>query len=236
MKDNRSVNRILSILDLISKHDEGLTLGQVYRMLDLPKATVYDFLQTLYKADAIYYKDPRIKNYVIGSRMFAIGSVYTKNSNFIEAAQYDLKDFANRHGRTVFITKRINDKIVYVFKYQPSNSKIVTPEEIGSVSRDFENTPLGQVYAVFDKKVQNLNLPNFEQIRQDRHVFSSLSDTSHICTLAVPVWNFESRVCGAIVTCDLANGGAGREEIAAEFQHIADRISRKLGYLGDFHE
>ncbi|PKK86680.1 MAG: hypothetical protein CVV63_04230, partial [Tenericutes bacterium HGW-Tenericutes-8] len=66
MKENRSVSRIMSILDLIAKHEEGLTLGQIYRILDIPKATVYDFLQTLYKADAIYYKDPRLKNYVIG--------------------------------------------------------------------------------------------------------------------------------------------------------------------------
>ncbi|HOW38512.1 MAG TPA: helix-turn-helix domain-containing protein [Bacillota bacterium] len=236
MKDNRSVNRILTILDLISKHEEGLTLGQIYRMLDLPKATVYDFLQTLYKADAIYYKDPRIKNYVIGSRMFAIGSVYTKNSNFIEAAQYDLKDFANRNGRTVFITKRINDKIVYVFKYQPGNSKIVTPEEIGSVSRDFEHGPIGQCYATFDKKVQNPQLPAFDKIRSDRYTISSLDDTSHICTIAAPVWNFENRVCGVIVASDLANGGTGREEIAQEFLRIAERISRKLGYLGDFRD
>ena len=75
MKDNRTVSRILQILELIAKHDEGLTLGQIYRMLDIPKATVYDFLQTLYRADAIYYKDLRLKNYVIGSKMFAIGSV-----------------------------------------------------------------------------------------------------------------------------------------------------------------
>jgi len=236
MKDNRSVNRILAILDLISKHEEGLTLGQIYRMLDLPKATVYDFLQTLYKADAIYYKDPRIKNYVIGSRMFAIGSVYTKNSNLIDAAQFDLREFANRHGRTVFVTKRINDKIVYVFKFQPPNSKIMTPEEIGSISRDFETNPIGQCYAVFDKKIQNPALPDFAKIRADHHVFSRLNDTSHICTLAVPVWNFENRVCGVIVTSDLADGGCGREEIASEFIHIAERISRKLGYLGDFND
>ncbi|MCK7488629.1 MAG: hypothetical protein MZU97_26380 [Bacillus subtilis] len=75
----------------------------------------------MYQADAIYYKDPRLKNYVIGSKMFAIGSVYTKNSNLIEAAQHELRDFAHRYGRTVFITKRINDKIVYVFKFQPGN-------------------------------------------------------------------------------------------------------------------
>lgn len=236
MKENRSVSRILSILDLIAKHDEGLTLGQIYRILDIPKATVYDFLQTLYKADAIYYKDPRLKNYVIGSKMFAIGSVYTKNSNLIEASQYELKEFAEKHGRTVFITKRINDKIVYVFKFQPSNSKIVTPQEIGSVSRDFDNGPIGQCYAVFDKVVQNTNLPEYQQIKKNRFVFSSLEDSSHICTLAAPVWNFENRVCGVLVAADLSTDGQKRAVLGSEFASIAERISRKLGYLGSFNE
>ncbi len=236
MKDNRSVTRILAILELIAKHDEGLTLGQIYRMLGIPKATVYDFLQTLYKADAIYYKDPRLKNYVIGSKMFAIGSVYTKNSNLIEAAQYDLNDFAKRHGRTVFVTKRINDKVVYVYKHQPNNSKIITPQEIGSISRDFEKTPLGQAYAVFDKKVLNPNLPHFDQIKRKRYTESNLEDSSHISTLAAPVWNFENRVCGVLVTSELATDHASRKEVVEDFVHIAEKISRKLGYIGDFNE
>src|SRR5690554_8162562 len=129
MKENRSVKRILSILELIAAHPEGLTLGQIYRELDMPKATAYDFLQTLYRADAIYYKDPRLKNYVIGSKMFAIGSVYTKNSNLIEASQFELKDFAESHGRSVIVTNRINEKMVYVYKYQPSSSKVLAPHE-----------------------------------------------------------------------------------------------------------
>ncbi len=236
MKDNRSVNRVLNILELIAKHDEGLTLGQIYRILDIPKATVYDFLQTLYKADAIYYKDPRLKNYVIGSKMFAIGSVYTKNSNLIEAAQYELKDFALRRGRTVFITKRINDKFVYVFKYQPASSQINLAEEIGSVSRDFEISPIGRCYSVFDKKVANPALPKFAEYRKARYIFCENEDGGHICTLAVPVWNFENRVCGVLVASSFAYEGNDRENTAKEFVHISERISRKLGYLGDFNE
>jgi DNA-binding IclR family transcriptional regulator len=236
MKENRSVNRILSILELIAKHDEGLTLGQIYRMLDIPKATVYDFLQTLYKADAIYYKDPRLKNYVIGSKMFAIGSVYTKNSNLIEAAQYDMKDFADRHGRTVFITKRINDKIVYVFKYQSDQSKIITREEIGTVLRDFEHNPIGQCFSVFDKKVENQRLAEYAQIKSDRHAFSKPENGNHICTLATPVWNFENRVCGVLVASGLQEEHIDRAKLANELITIAENISRKLGYLGDFSD
>jgi len=236
MKENRTVNRIMAILELIAKHDEGLTLGEIYRALDIPKATAYDFLQTLYQADAIYYKDPRLKNYVIGSKMFAIGSVYTKNSNLIEAAQHELREFAHRYGRTVFITKRINDKIVYVFKFQPGNSKILTPQEIGSVSNDFQTDPIGKCYSAFDKKVFNPSLPHLEQIRNDRFVLSNPEDYGHICTIAVPVYNFENRVCGVLVASDLADPSCDRQTMARDFVHISELISRRLGYLGRFHE
>jgi IclR family transcriptional regulator, KDG regulon repressor len=239
MKENRSVNRILAILELIARHDEGLTLGEIYRTLQIPKATVYDFLQTLYKLDAIYYKDPRLKNYVIGSKMFAIGSVYTKNSNFIEAAQHELKEFAQKHGRTVFISKRINEKIVYVFKHQPTDSKINTPQEIGTVSRDFAHDTVGKCYAYFDRYILNDKLPNFDIVRKNRYLYSdedSSNGYSHICTLTAPVWNFEKRVVGVIAAMDLQLEETNRKVLAKEFVQIAENISRRLGYMSDFSD
>ncbi|MCF7933053.1 MAG: helix-turn-helix domain-containing protein [Acholeplasmataceae bacterium] len=236
MKENRSVNRIMAILELISKHNEGLTLGQIYRELDIPKATVYDFLQTLYKADAIYYKDPRLKNYVIGSKMFAIGSVYNKNSNLIEAAQYDLKQFAETYGRTVFVSKRINDKIIYVYKYQPGNSRVVTQEEIGTIIHDFKHTTVGQCYAIFDKKVQDPTIPDFDVIKDRRYHTSEDSNGSHISTLTAPVYNFENRVCGVLAASDLAQFTHEQSSMVKDFVRIAENISRKLGYLGDFRD
>ena len=56
-------------------------LSEIYKELDMPKATVYDILQALYAEDAVYYKNEIAKTYVIGSKIFAIGQAYTKNSN-----------------------------------------------------------------------------------------------------------------------------------------------------------
>jgi IclR family transcriptional regulator, KDG regulon repressor len=234
MKDNRTVNRVLAILELIAKHEEGLTLGEIYPKLDIPKATCYDFLQTLYKADAVYYKDPRLKNYVIGSKMFAIGSVYTKNSSFIESAEHELKDFAMKTGFTVFGTKRINDKIVYVHKYQPKNSKVMTPQEIGTATHDFTNSVVGQCYLSFDQKVLDRNLPDFDENRRKRYLFANDRNSPHIVTLAAPVYNFENRVVGVIAACDLASIETDREALAEEFVSISENISRKLGFIADF--
>lgn len=230
MKENRSVKRILSILELIAAHPEGLTLGQVYRELDMPKATAYDFLQTLYKADAIYYKDPRLKNYVIGSKMFAVGSVYTKNSSLIEASMYDLRSFANEHGKTVFISKETNDHYVHIFKYQPSNSLIFINEEIGYTSNDYEISPIGRAFRIFTSKRSELNAE--EQVEYDQKYVLSNSQQGHISQICVPVKNFENRIVGMISVADLWKDTPEKPEVIETLLTIARSISKKLGYLG----
>ncbi|MFA7376686.1 MAG: helix-turn-helix domain-containing protein [Acholeplasmataceae bacterium] len=238
MKDNRSVNRILSILELISKHPDGLTLGEIYRTLDMPKATAYDFLQTLYKADAIYYKDPFRKTYVIGSKMYAIGSVYTKNSNFITTSAPLLKEFSDEHGCNSFVTKRIgNDKIVFVHTYQSPNSQIVSPMDVGTVYNSFLDTHIGRCYAAFDKKIQpsiKLNEEEVTEILNQGYVMELSGDLNHMVNIAIPIYNFENRCCGVVSYAALHTSAEDTNKLAKHFLEVGDLISRRLGYLGEY--
>ena len=138
MAINKSAEKTLKILELIAKYPEGITLSEIYKTLDMPKASVYDILQALYKEDAIYYKDPRQKNYVIGSKVFAIGQAYTKNSNFINFASPFLRKFADKYGLTVFACKRLADKLVFIYKYESPNTKIQT-SDVGLQEPLYEN-------------------------------------------------------------------------------------------------
>lgn len=233
MKENRSVSRVLQILELIAKHDEGLTLGQIYRTLDIPKATAYDVLQTLYKYDAIYYKDPNLRNYVIGSKMFAIGSVYTKNSSFIESNEYELKDFANKYNRTVFGTKRIEEKVVYVYKYQANQSHINTTQQEGSVIYDLESDPAGLAYLIFEDDNKTLK-QQYNVI--NNHLEVSQTGPIDINFIACPVYNFENRICGVIVAADiLIDDKEKHQEMVKDFLNIAKNSSRRLGFMGEYH-
>lgn len=219
MKDNQSVLRVLSILQLIASHDEGLTLGEIYRTLGLPKTTVYHMLQTLYKADAIYYKDIHQKNYVIGSTMFAIGSVYAKNSNLIEAGKQALKEFSENTSRVVFITKPNEDKIVYIYKYQSFQTLLRTPEEIGTIL-DISNDDLLSI------SYDRFKLP---QTSPD-YLWNENYIDNHTCIITAPIYNFENRLVGVISTHDIYKENVVRNEIAKSFSDIAKNISKKLGY------
>lgn len=230
MKENGSVIRIFSILELISKHPEGLTLGQIYRELEMPKATVYDILQTLYGLDAIYYKDPNLKNYVIGSKMYAIGSVYTKNSNLIEVSEKHLKQFSENTGYTTQVAKRIGKKIIYVYKYEPRNVKIITETNVGTIYYDTSSDISGKCYQAFNDGIIDESQKEFIGKGFLTEVNGS---TLHIRNFAAPIRNFENKVVGVVIASDLEVSGETHENVVKELLNNAKKISRDLGYLGD---
>src|SRR5690554_3014036 len=230
MKENGAVKRIISILELISKNPEGMTLGEIHRALKIPKSTAYDILQTLYNYDAVYYKNPHLKNYVIGSRMYAIGSVYTKNSSLLEVSRQFLKEFSEKTGYTTQLAKRVTDKIIYVGKYEPETVKIITEHDVGSIFYGLEEEIAGLCYKTYDKQLGGNIKPNGQYITQ------LSGSTNHIQNIAVPIKNFENRVVAALIASDLASSDSNVEEIAKELMIVREKISRALGYFGTFGE
>lgn len=251
MASNKSVERALQILELISKYPEGITLADIYKQLKMPKSTVYDILQALYKEDAIYYKNPDLKTYVIGSKIFAIGQAYTKNSNFINFAKDKLKDFANKYDITVFACKRIADKVVYIYKYESPKTKIIT-NDIGVQMPLYSSAPgkaflsflneekrkhlLGQVKTnVYNNAEAPEYLKLLNDIKHFQEVGYVLDDgetENYIRHYAIPVYNFEDKVTGVISASGIINGESHEEILNRinEFQKIAEYISEKQGY------
>lgn len=221
MKQNRSVVRLLSILELLAQHPEGLTLGEIYRTLEMPKATAYDFLQTLYQVDAVYYKDRNLKTYVIGAKMYSIGSSYTRDSNLIAAGTELLQNFAKRYTQTVFITKQNGAKIVYVYKHKDDGAIISVPLSAGSVTTTKENDVVRETYTYFAAKT-----PHF------RHFSGQINNLDYIEAISVPIFNFENKCVGTIVSCDYADKMVAHKDLVNDFINISKIISSKLGYLG----
>jgi len=251
MAANKSVEKSIKILELISKYPEGITLAEIYKTLKLPKATVFDILQALYKEDAVYYKDPKLKTYVIGSKIFSIGQAYTKNSNFINFASQGLKDFADKYEMTTFAAKRLDDKVIYIFKYESPKTRIIT-NDVG-VQMPLHKNPLGIAFLCFlreekreallkeikTKAFNNQETEEYKKLLRDikrfrdlGYVFDNGETEGYIRHLAAPVYNFENKVTGVIGASGLMNGfddGKMKAQID-EFLKIADYISERQGF------
>jgi DNA-binding IclR family transcriptional regulator len=252
MAANKTVIKTLRILELISKSPEGITLAEIYRELNLPKASVYDILQSLYNEDAVYYKNETTKTYVIGSKLFSIGQAYTKNSNFIAFASPMLKDFANEFGVTTFCCKRLGTKVTYVYKYE-SNKARLTTDDIGTqlplhksvsglallafMSKEKQAEILEEI---LQKEFGNLRSEAYQKMvaeldkyKSDGHVFKNGTMDPFTCELAIPVYNFENKAVGAIASTRLVfqkGSDAEIREYIEKFKQIAENISFKQGH------
>ena len=251
MSANKSVIKTLKILDLISKSPDGMTLSEIYKELDLPKATVYDILQALYQEDAVYYKNEIQKTYVIGSKVFAIGQSYSKNSNFIAFASPLLKDFADKYGVTTFAYKRIGTKVTSVFKSESPKSRLSTPD-VGQQISLYDNivglcflTFLPQdkandlISRILKKDIKNKNGAFFknimDQINKNKNIGYILDNgvtEAFVCNLAVPVYNFEKKMTGVIYATRLMfdENSEDLDNYLKDFLQIASIISSKQGY------
>jgi DNA-binding IclR family transcriptional regulator len=214
MKLNRTVQRSFEILEYISVRPNGVTLTQISKELDIPSSSVLDIVKTLYSMDCIYYKDENLKTYAIGSKMYAIGNRYTKNSILLEVSKPYVNDLSKKFKRPVVITKRVGKKLVYVYKTNDDNSIINLPE-IGS-SEDLHTTGLGKVLLAFSRKKDTLlkgkmgkNTPytinnmielnnDLENVIKNNYATSNREYHEHLKDLAVPIFNFENRVVGSI--------------------------------------
>ena len=253
MAANKAVIKTLKILELISKSDEGLTLSEIYKEADIPKATAYDILQALYSEDAVYYKNEILKTYVIGSKLFTIGQSYMKNSNFISYASPLLKDFATKYKVTTFACKRLGTKVTYVYKYESNKVRLVT-SDIGTQLPLYQSVA-GLAFLAFlpeDKSLELLEgilvkdfngrktkeyqtiVARVKEYRTQKYIYDNGSIDRYICELAAPVYNFENKVTGVISAtrlifeCEIE--ADVEKDYISEFLKIAETISHKQGY------
>lgn len=241
MAANNSVLKSFQILEIISQYPEGINLSGIVRETKLPKSTVHDICNALYQTDAIYFKDPVAKTYVVGSKMYSIGQVYTQNSNFIIACEPFLKDFAEKYGVSVSAAKRLHNTSVNVFKYESKNSKVIT-QELGAQVKLNEDV-CGKVFLAYldknslSKKLEQLGLQDdfkiieeLQQILKNGYGFDDNVSSKYIYSIAVPIFNFENKCIGVITSTSLKTTKNDVDEQIKNLMLIANKVSKILGY------
>lgn len=247
MKINNTVKRTFDILELISKYPEGLTLGEITQALDSPKTSIYDILVTLKKLDAIEIGDERFKNYVIGVKSFIIGNSYIRNADLIKISRSILEKLGNKLGRTVFVGKENQNKIIYIYKYEPSNA-IVTTANIGTLNEVY-STSLGKAILAF-KNIDDLDLDNINFVAITKQTITNKIDflkelaivkrqgyalddrefDDLLSCVGAPIFDHSGEVIAAISASGFYSKDLDIEYISRAVTKAAREISSKFGY------
>ena len=250
MKINNTVKRTLEILDLLSKNPNGLTLGEITLDLDYPKTSMYDILTTLTAYNVVEISDPRLKSYAIGVRAFTVGNTYIHNTDIVKVSREILEQLGDKLGRTIFIGKENQNKIVYLYKYEPSNA-IITTSNIGTLNEIYF-TSLGKAIYAYKDALNGLlddidyvpktartitNKEDFKKelivVRAQGYAVDNREGDEHLSCIGAPVFNHEGNVSFAISASGFYTDAMDIDYISQKVKQAANEISIRLGYHGN---
>lgn len=120
MAKSRAAIRTVKILEMIANEKRGVTLSDLATGLDIPITSVSDIIKALLDLEMVDIIDERSKVYGIGARAYYIGNAYLANTDLIEKAKPIIEELGQMLNKTIFLGKEVNEKITYIYKYEPS--------------------------------------------------------------------------------------------------------------------
>ena len=222
MKLNRTTQRTVEILKLVSKNPEGITLDDICKTLNLPKTSAYDIVTTLAEMGMVNVDKGARQRYTIGLTAYRIGVNYTNNLDFIGALEPELKKFAKEVGKTVFFGVRSDHEVVYICKSEPENP-IITTATVGTKNPMY-CTSLGKAILAYSdeetlrqvmgrikfvRKTENTLtdpeslLAELDKVKQQGYALDAREVEEHMECVGAPVFGADGNVLGAISVSSL---------------------------------
>ncbi|MEG0368418.1 MAG: IclR family transcriptional regulator [Hungatella sp.] len=251
MKRNRTTQRTVEILKLVSKNPEGITLDEICEKLELPKTSGYDIVTTLVDMGMVNLTKGQKQRYTIGLTAYRIGINYTNNLDFISILEPQLKAFAKTVGKTVFFGVRSDHEVVYICKFEPENP-IITTATVGTKNPIY-CTSLGKAilaYSDEETKQQVMHRIKFRKktertiltrdalekeltlVKRKGYALDAREVEEHMECVGAPVFGSDSSVIGAISVSSLYKPSEDYEALGRLVHKKAEEVSKLLGFLG----
>ena len=251
MKLNRTTQRTVEILKLVSKNPEGITLDDICEQLSLPKTSAYDIITTLVEMGMANVQKGQKQTYTIGLTAYRIGINYTNNLDFLGVIEPELKAFSREVGKTVFFGVRSDHEVVYICKFEPENP-IITTATVGTKNPMY-CTSLGKAILAytdegtrqqvtsritFRRKTDNTIMTlealerELDRVKSQGYALDAREMEDHMECAGAPVFGPDNSVMGAISVSSLYKPGEDYEALGRKKKKKAEEVSRLLGFLG----
>lgn len=248
MKINRTVDRAIAMLELISTHQEGMSLNEISEIMEIPKSSCFDILHTLVSNDMVEPIGRDGKNYRIGVRSFVIGNQYMENRRVMEIARDKIEVLGDKYGKSVFLAEDSLGHVVYVYKYQPKDISVIASCTVGT-KNEYYNTALGKCMLAFkDNFVEMIEgfydqglilnkerlVSQVVEIRKNKYVYSDQEHQKQLFCVAAPVFDHRGDVSSTVSISGVYLGIQECKQETEDLRRMAEEISRQLGYVGEY--
>ena len=254
LKLNKSAARTIDLLLLFVSSEKFLTLNNICEMMQLPKSSAFELVQTLVYKGIIEIKDVKQKTYGLSLLAFEIGSSVIINMGIADAARPFIQELNRQTGSTVFLGVQDKGKIVYIDKAE-NHSTIKPTARLGS-RRNLHTTGLGKALlnAFSDQKIIEILGPepypsktplshtNQQEVLHDAYktrergyAIDDREDNLEMYCISSAIYNYENQPVASFSVASLYSGMTKDKEqmIAKLVKETAVQISRKLGFTGN---
>ncbi|WP_320130232.1 IclR family transcriptional regulator [uncultured Sphaerochaeta sp.] len=113
--EHRTTERILDILETVSKHPDGMTLSEIGRALNAPKSSIFPLINTLNSRKFLTY-NKREQRYFLGESIFILGNRYVNETTIIERIRKVLFAVCEQIQETLYFGILSDLDVLYLIK------------------------------------------------------------------------------------------------------------------------
>lgn len=246
---NNTIFRTVQILKFIAERKNGTTLQDISTYFDIPKSSAFVIIQSLLELNFIDTLPFNDKSYCLGVEAFTLGIKYYNDLDTVSHCINNVKELADKYGKTAFVSVLNDTKIAFVGKYVAPNAVLATCA-LGS-RKDIYATASGKAFLAFIPKEESDSLIEkikFETLteytintkekleeelditRKRGYALERQEDRNISSCCGVPVYDYTGKVILSLSLSDVYNPNIDNEQMALELRETADKISQSLGF------
>lgn len=246
----QSVERSLSILEVLSDYSEGLGVTDISEKVGLHKSTVYRLLSTLMHRDYVT-QDEETNKYRITFKLYELGSKKLRKMDILSASKLYSKKLMESVNEVVHIVVREGNRIVYIDKVEADNT-IRMASSIGKRSPMYCTSvgkailaylPVEEVEEVWNNsRIERYTLntktrledlkKELEIVREKGYAIDNEENEPGVRCVGAPIFNRFGEIEGAISVSGptIRMTDEKIDAIALEVLKYAGLISKELGH------
>ncbi|MGA3221305.1 MAG: IclR family transcriptional regulator [Acidimicrobiales bacterium] len=237
---NRAALRALLILDLLSRSDEPMTLGEVATQLKLPKSSALTLLRALVVTEFCVADEKG--SYALGLHSFEVGAAYLRSMTPVRSVTPELQWLTESLGVTSHFAVLEHDEVIYLAKHDPPGLGLKLASSLGA-RLPAAVTAVGKAQLAYHSAglsrggggadhvgASGLEL-ELEKVRRLGYAVDDGQTAVGIRCVAAPMFN-DRGCCGAIGVSYLLGGIPAVTTVVGAVVEAAGRASARLGARG----
>lgn len=246
---NRTVRRAYQVLKYVAKEEDGLTLTEITELLDCPKSSAFNIIQTLLNLDLLSESKANNKKYQLGPENYVLGMNYYKRLDLVDLFKEFLPGIGDELHRNCFGGILEGDKVLYIYKYAGEGAKLATCDK--GTKAELYCTGLGKVLLAYSssdyqkKVIDNMTFikktertistkeqlyKELEEVRKKGYACDNREIEAHMICFAAPVFNFSGECVAAVSISDMYTESTDCEFLGQQIRNVALEISKRIGY------